>query len=250
MLLRSLNIAIGNFFFRRRNFVFPCVFLLTACTTTPEIFLRSQTLDLLFVGSGAVEAILGQIVRFLTIGFQYIHRGGKNGKVYANHLVSGGMYGIVRNPMYVGNALIAVGMAKYMGAPRAILIVVPFFLFVYQAIVFAEEEYLRNKFGAEYGEYCARVNRFIPSLGNIRQSFAGMQLDWKTSIKKDLGTVVGLAIGLLLIPVWRTYFHAGWDAAVSAGMTSFAIACTCGFSYALLLYLKKRKRFIFRSPAA
>ena len=59
-MLRSLNIAIGNFFFRRRNFVFPCVFLLTACTTTPEIFLGSQTLDLLFVGSGAVEAILGQ----------------------------------------------------------------------------------------------------------------------------------------------------------------------------------------------
>ena len=76
-MLRSLNIAIGNFFFRRRNFVFPCVFLLTACTTTPEIFLGSQTLDLLFVGSGAVEAILGQTVRFVTIGFQYIHRGGK-----------------------------------------------------------------------------------------------------------------------------------------------------------------------------
>ena len=97
------------------------------------------------------------------------------------------MYNVVRNPMYVGNALIAIGMAKYMGAPRAILIVVPFFLFVYQSIVFAEEEYLRNKFGAEYDEYCARVNRFIPSLGNIRESFAGMQLDWKMSIKKRSG---------------------------------------------------------------
>ena len=56
-MLRSLNIAIGNFFFRRRNFVFPCVFLLTACTTTPEIFLGSQTLDLQFVGSGADEQL-------------------------------------------------------------------------------------------------------------------------------------------------------------------------------------------------
>lgn len=126
-MLRSLNIAIGNFFFRRRNFVFPCVFLLTACTTTPEIFLGSQTLDLLFVGSGAVEAILGQTVRFVTIGFQYIHRGGKKGKVYANHLVSGGMYNVVRNPMYVGNALIAIGMAKYMGHPEQYLSLFPFF---------------------------------------------------------------------------------------------------------------------------
>jgi protein-S-isoprenylcysteine O-methyltransferase Ste14 len=248
-MLRSLNIATGNFFFRWRNLLFPCVFFLTACTVRPEIFLGDSVLDLLWVGCGAVEAIAGQVVRFVTIGFQYIHRGGKDGKVYANGLVSGGMYGVVRNPMYVGNALIAIGMAKYMGAPLAILVIVPFFLFVYQAIVFAEEQYLRNKFGAEYEEYCARVNRFIPSLGNLRESFAGMQLDWKMSIKKDLGTIVGLAMGLLLIPVWRTYFHAGWDAAMSAGTTAFTIACTCGVVYALLLYLKKRKRFIFRSRA-
>jgi protein-S-isoprenylcysteine O-methyltransferase Ste14 len=249
MTLRSVNISIGNFFFRWRNFLFPCIFLLTAGTATPEIFLGDSLLDLLFVGCGAVEAIAGQTVRFVTIGFQYIHRGGKNGKVYANRLVSGGMYGVVRNPMYVGNALITIGMAKYMGAPRAMFIVIPFFLFVYQAIIFAEEEYLRNKFGPEYDDYCARVNRFIPSLRNVRQSFAGMRLDWKMSIKKDLGTIVGLTMGLLFIPVWRTYFFAGQDAAMAAGMTAFAIACTCGLLYALLVYLKRRKRFIFRSPA-
>ena len=246
---RPWNIAIGNFFFRYRNFLFPCIFLLTACTAKPEIFWGSTTLDLLFVGCGAFEAIVGQAVRFVTIGFQYIHRGGKNGKVYANRLVSGGMYGVVRNPMYLGNALIAIGMAKYMGAPRAMFIVIPLFLFVYQAIIFAEEEYLRNKFGTEYDEYCARVNRFVPSLRNARQSFAGMRLDWKMSVQKDLGTIVGLTMGLLLIPVWRTYFHAGWDTAKTAGMTSFAVACTVGLLYGLLLYQKRRKRFIFRSSA-
>jgi protein-S-isoprenylcysteine O-methyltransferase Ste14 len=248
-MLRSWNIAIGNFFFRYRNFLFPCIFLLTACTVKPEIFLGSATLDLLWVGCGAFEAIVGQAVRFVTIGFQYIHRGGKNRKVYANRLVSGGMYGVVRNPMYLGNALIAIGMAKYMGAPRAMFIVVPLFLFIYQAIIFAEEEYLRNKFGNEYEEYCARVNRFVPSLRNARQSFAGMRLDWKMSVRKDLGTITGLTMGLLLIPVWRTYSIAGWDTAKIAGMTSFAVACTGGLLYGLLLYLKRRKRFIFRSSA-
>jgi len=129
------------------------------------------------------------------------------------------------------------------------LIVVPLFLFIYQAIIFAEEEYLRNKFGNEYEEYCARVNRFVPSLRNARQSFTGMRLDWKMSVQKDLGTITGLTMGLLLIPVWRTYFIAGWDSAKTAGMTSFAVACTAGLLYGLLLYLKRRKRFIFRSPA-
>jgi protein-S-isoprenylcysteine O-methyltransferase Ste14 len=246
--MKAWNIAIGNFFFRYRNFLFPCIFFLTACTFRPELLFGSPMLDYLFVTFGAVAAIIGLMVRFVTIGFQYIHRGGKDGKVYANHLVSGGMYGVVRNPMYVGNALIAIGMTMYMGAPKALFLVVPFFLFIYQAIIFAEEHYLQNKFGAEYDKYAACANRFIPSFKNARQSFAGMQLDWRMSIKKDMGTIVGLTMGLLLVPVWRTYFLAGWDATKTAGIKALTIAVVCGLLYALLLNFKKRNRFIFRSP--
>lgn len=52
--------------------------------------------------------------------------------------------------MYVGNALIAIGMTIDFGSSLGYLILIPLFLFVYQAIVAAEEAYLRNKFGAEY----------------------------------------------------------------------------------------------------
>jgi protein-S-isoprenylcysteine O-methyltransferase Ste14 len=246
-MLRSWNIAIGNFFFQYRNFLFPCIFLFMAFTVHPNIFLGSSTWDRLLVGFGAAVAIAGQIVRFVTIGFQYIHRGGKNGQVYANRLVSGGVYGIVRNPMYLGNALIAIGMTIYMGAPQAIFIVIPFFLFVYQAIIFAEEEYLRNKFGAEYDEYAARVNRFVPSVRGVHQSFAGMRFDWRSSVRRDMGTIVGLTMGLILVPIWRSAFLEGWAAAKTQGVRSFALACAGGLLYAILVYLKRRKRFLFRS---
>jgi hypothetical protein len=91
---------------------------------------------------------------------------------------------------------------------------------------FCEEEYLRNKFGNEYDEYCARVNRFVPSLRNARRSPAGMRFDWKISVRKDLGTIVDSQY-LLLIPVWRTYSTR--DGLLPRfGMTSFAVARTGG----------------------
>jgi protein-S-isoprenylcysteine O-methyltransferase Ste14 len=248
-MVRSWNIAIGNFFFQYRNFLFPVIFFVVALTIRPHILLGSVVLDRILIACGAAVAVIGQLVRLVTIGFQYIHRGGKDGQVYANRLVNGGMYGVMRNPMYVGNALIVIGMTLYMGAPFASLIVIPFFLFVYQAITSAEENYLRGKFGREYDTYCANVNRFIPSLRAIQQSFSGMRFDWKRTVSRDMGTVIGLSIGLILVPAWRTYFLEGWDAAKTAGVRSFAIACAGGLFYALLVYLKKRKLFIFRSTA-
>jgi hypothetical protein len=189
--------------------------------------------------TGMVLALLGQGVRLITIGFEYIHRGGKDGQVYAGRLVRGGVYGITRNPMYVGNALIAIGMTMYFGSPWGYLVVIPFFLFVYQAIIAAEESYLREKFGSEYEDYENSVNRFVPKLSRVHDSFAGMRFDWRRSIKKDLGTIVGLTIGLIMVPVWRAYFLQGLGAAELAALR--ALWLTLGVM-ALYFFLLKRKR--------
>jgi protein-S-isoprenylcysteine O-methyltransferase Ste14 len=202
----------------------------------------SVVVDRFLVATGLVLALLGQAVRLITIGFDYIHRGGKEGQVYAGRLVRGGVYGIARNPMYVGNALIAIGMTMHFGSPAGYLIVIPFFLFVYQAIVAAEEYYLRNKFGAEYEEYERSVNRYVPTVSRLGEAFAGMRFDWRKSIKKDLGTVVGLTIGLILMPVWRAYFLYGREATETAAMRAFGLMLAIGALYLYLLKLKKRDR--------
>ncbi len=205
--------------------------------------------DRLLVVTGMVLALLGQTVRLATIGFDYIHRGGKDGRVYAGGLVRGGVYGITRNPMYVGNAFIAIGMTMHFGSPLAYLIVMPFFLFVYQAIVATEEDYLRNKFGAEYADYEKSVNRYLPKFSALREPFAGARFDWRKSLKKDLGTVVGLAIGLISMPVWRAYFLHGREATEIAAMRALWLIVGIGALYLVLLTLKKRDRLFKTSPA-
>jgi protein-S-isoprenylcysteine O-methyltransferase Ste14 len=237
--IQSINVAVGNFFFQYRNGLFPVIFVLAALTLRPSIMFGSPVADRLVAVCGMIIVLLGEAVRLVTIGFEYIHRGGKERRVYAGRLVQGGVFGLVRNPMYIGNVLIAVGMTMFLRSPLGYVILIPLFLFLYQALIAAEEAYLRDRFGSDYENYCANVNRFAPRLDRIPQAFSGMRFDWRRSFRKDLGTVVGLMMGLILIPIWRTYLLYGWS--VTGATISFplklSLALTLG--YLILLRLKK-----------
>ena len=115
--LQRWNIAVGNFFFKYRNALFPAMFVLVVLTLRPGIMFGNPSLDRLLAACGAVVALAGQLVRLATIGFEYIERGGRDRRVYASRLVQGGVYGLTRNPMYVGNGLIAIGLTMAAGSP-------------------------------------------------------------------------------------------------------------------------------------
>jgi protein-S-isoprenylcysteine O-methyltransferase Ste14 len=240
--LHCWNISIGNFFFRYRNALFPIIFILGAVTLRPVILMGSPVLDRFLTYAGVGVALLGQAIRLATIGLEYIHRGGKNGQVHARNLVRGGVYGITRNPMYVGNSLIAIGMIMLFGSPFGYFILIPLFLFIYQAIVAAEEAYLSDKFGREYDDYCSAVNRFLPSIDRIPQVFSEMRFDWRHALRRDIGTVAGLTIGLIFVPVWRSYVLHGWDATQAFAIRALYLASVIGVVYLLLVRLKKSKR--------
>ena len=163
-----------------------------------------------------VLALAGEFVRCLTIGYDYIERGGRDGKVYASFLVKGGVYAHTRNPMYVGNCLIAVGLILYSGAPLAILVLIPFFLFVYESITSAEEAYLLGKFGDDYRAYCRRVSRYLPPPGALYRELSALTYDGKKALRKEYGTLWVVGMGLTGLPWWRMYHLQGAAAAIDA----------------------------------
>ena len=240
-----LNVALGNFFFKHRNTLFPLLFAAVALFGRPRI-LGPVWLDDLLVLGGAAVALLGQAVRLWTIGYEYIERGGKEGKVYASRLVQGGVYALTRNPMYLGNGLIAIGMTMVTGAPRIYFFVLPFFLFVYQALIVAEEVYLRRTFGSDYGQYCASVPRLIPAWSRARQVLGGLSYDWRRAVRKELSTLAGLGMGLTLLPLWRTYWLEGWHAATAAAPLHLGAALLVLALYGVGVYLKKQRIFLYR----
>jgi len=76
-------------------------------------------------------------------------------------IVRKGIYRSTRNPMYLGMALIYLGLALGFASLGA-LILLPLLLVVIQTQVIAKEErYLEAKFGEEYRDYKASVRRWI-----------------------------------------------------------------------------------------
>jgi hypothetical protein len=121
--------------------------------------------------------------------------------VYAEDLVSTGIFAHCRNPLYVGNILMLLGVGILSNSAYYVLIVMPLFLFIYQAIVLAEENFLRSKFGLKFDEYCATVNRWVPSLRGLSTTFSSMKFNWRRWVLKEYNTqfvwLTGIALLLL-----------------------------------------------------
>ena len=79
----------------------------------------------------------------------------------ATHLVSDGLFGLTRNPMYLGFLLLLIGVAILLGALSP-FIVVPVFIFLMNEIfIKMEEKMLVEKFGTTYIAYQKQVRRWL-----------------------------------------------------------------------------------------
>jgi protein-S-isoprenylcysteine O-methyltransferase Ste14 len=79
----------------------------------------------------------------------------------ASSLQTKGIYSYTRNPMYVGLALVYLGLTCFIGNWWNVILL-PLLLFLIQWFVIRKEEaYLEREFGADYNEYKKRVRRWI-----------------------------------------------------------------------------------------
>jgi protein-S-isoprenylcysteine O-methyltransferase Ste14 len=105
-------------------------------------------------GAGLALVILGEVVRFWAAGFI----------AKDTEIAQGGPYAHVRNPLYFGSLLLAVGYGLLSGlglwGVGAMLVL---FLMFHLAAIFYEEAFLKSRFGAPYKAYLHRVPRLLPS---------------------------------------------------------------------------------------
>lgn len=234
-----MMVALGNFFFRTRNFIFPFALLMVLLPGP-----RLAESDLAAALLGLAVAFAGQLVRAGTIGLVYIVRGGKDRRVYANNLVTEGVFAHCRNPLYDGNLLIFAGMAITSNSWTSVLVMVSAALFVYRTIVAAEENYLRGRFGTAFDEYCARVPRFLPDLSGIRETFAAMDFHWRRLVVKEYGTTFAWVTGWCAIVAYNLWRHdeLGVHPWLVAMLQAVVAAAIVGWTVAR--YLKKSRRLV------
>jgi protein-S-isoprenylcysteine O-methyltransferase Ste14 len=76
-------------------------------------------------------------------------------------LVTGGIYKITRNPMYLGLTQILIGTAIILSSITPFIIVIIFIVITNKVYIGYEEKVLEEKFGEEYVIYKTKVRRWI-----------------------------------------------------------------------------------------
>lgn len=79
----------------------------------------------------------------------------------ATHLVTSGVMGLSRNPMYLGMLLILVAVIIAIGNYIAIFLLPLFVLTMNKLQIEPEEAALRENFGTEFEDYCSNVRRWM-----------------------------------------------------------------------------------------
>jgi protein-S-isoprenylcysteine O-methyltransferase Ste14 len=235
---------LGHFIFRYRTSISPLLLLLLLMpgpSIAADPFLAAVI--------GLLVALAGQTVRAATIGLDYIVRGGRNHRVYAETLVTEGLFRHARNPMYVGKFFMVAGAGLAANTWPAFVAISMVYAFLYHAVVLAEEEYLRSKFGSEFDEYCRTTPRWVPRLRGLGDTFAHSTFDWARVLKKEYSAPLGWILPIAAIGLYNMsrVVDPGYSSAKPA-----ILILVAGLAVAFWLtaaWRKKSSRRLRRSPS-
>jgi len=230
----------GDACFKHRGLMLPAAILLLFIPSPPLYHDATVTTVI-----GLALALFGQAIRIANVGMVYIIRGGKSHKVYAETLVTGGLYSHVRNPMYVGNAFLLAGLAVASNAWVFAIGGVAIAVAVHVGIIAAEEYFLRGKFGEQYVDYCRRVPRLVPRLAGLSQTLRGVTFNWPRVVEKEyMAPVDWLSATAIigLVSLWR-------DDRLQDDAVLIALAVTIVIAR-LWLWMLRRQRLNSRAPAS
>lgn len=233
-------VKLGNFLFNYRNALFPLFYALLF-VPSPSIF-SSYTPAIIL---GFLISMTGQVIRAINAGQHYIARSGRNRKIYADGLVTDGMFKHCRNPLYIGNILILLGLGFIANSLLFILLMVPLFAFFYQAIVRAEEDYLHKRFGAAYDAYRRDVNRWMPDLSGIGRTFREINFSWRKFLVREYNQTFIWMAAAVLVCAKNFYFeprNISFQASLPYLLGIFIILV---IAYAVIRFLKKTRRLTY-----
>jgi protein-S-isoprenylcysteine O-methyltransferase Ste14 len=201
----------GRLLFRWRSFT-P---VLLVAVALPLLWRSRGPASPLWLASGLALCIAGEALRAWVLGGVPDGTSGQNEKLIATSLNTTGPYALTRNPLYLGNLGIALGLCLIAHDLWLLSIVALLFAVQYRAIIAAEEAFLRDRFGAAYEDWSARVPRFWPRLATAASP---RRWDFRRALRKEHNPAAAW-ISLALVLVARDQPGAPlWPYALALGM--------------------------------
>lgn len=227
----------GNWLFRWRSY-FPLLMIGVFFLTLQQFQYpgHSETLDHVWEVLCLSVSFFGMGIRVFTIGHTPRGTSGRNTKAQAAEtLNTTGLYSIVRNPLYLGNFFMGLGIALFALFWWLTLIYILAFWLYYERIIFAEEAFLRNKFGEEYLRWADSTPAFFPKFSQYRKP--ALSFSWKNVLKREYNGFFAVVIVMFLQEtIGELYvnrkleFDTGWIVLV-------------GFSFITWLTLRMLKKY-------
>lgn len=150
----------------------------------------AKPLNYYFLG-GLLFIAMGSALRIWASGYIY--------KI--KKLTISGPYHYLRNPLYLGSFLIAVGFCFLSGIPYTLLFLPLLYWLFYYPMIKEEERVLSSIFGEEYLRYCENIPRFFPTSLNREkdnnQFFSWEQVKINREFQQSLYVVIlAMVVGI------------------------------------------------------
>ncbi len=194
----------GNWLFRRRSWL-PVILIAAGMTvlylTNRQAILFDSTKELIFLGI----SLFGEAIRVYTVGFVPGDTSGRNtsaGQI-AGELNITGIYSVIRHPLYAGNFFMWLGPVLFVRTTVFVIIFILVYWLYYERIMFAEEQFLRRKFGEAYDKWSENVRAVIPRLkGFIKPA---LPFSLKSVLKREYNSFVNIFIIFVGLDIFRNY---------------------------------------------
>lgn len=231
----------GSWLFRWRSY-FPLIGILILLVAMRDYkHPESQLVDYLYEAFCFIISLLGLGIRAFTVGHTPKHTSGRNTKTQlAASLNTTGIYSVVRNPLYLGNFIIGLGLVLTAQSLWLILIYSLAFWLYYERIIFAEEVFLKHKFGDEYVRWARITPAFIPNLKGYKR--ADLSFSWKNVLKREYNAFFLIIVGGFFMEIIGDLFSKG---KIDFEMPWLIIVCV-GFTIWMTLRTLKKYTSILR----
>ncbi|MGD9244674.1 MAG: isoprenylcysteine carboxylmethyltransferase family protein [Desulfobacterales bacterium] len=144
----------------------------------------SHTYDLIWEIICLSASFFGFFIRCYTIAYVPKRTSKRNTKSQkADSLNNTGMYSLMRNPLYFGNFFMFLGVTLFVRLWWVSMIYGLVFWLYYERIIWAEEAFLKEKYGKDYLDYAKRTPAFNPNFSNLKRP--NLSFSFRNILKRE-----------------------------------------------------------------
>jgi protein-S-isoprenylcysteine O-methyltransferase Ste14 len=181
---------LGGWLFRHRT-VIPLPIALSLIVIPPA----SSSLVLVAFGVSILAA--GELLRLAAV--RHIGTISRTRAERLGPLIASGPFRWVRNPLYIGNIALWIGLTLVARLPWLVAPIALLLALEYHAIVRWEEQLLASRLGEPYMEYLRTVPRWIPRPPGGTAGAAAPAFGWNETLFSERGTLVAIVAGFVLL---------------------------------------------------